>query len=158
MPDIFLKFDPDTIQGGSENIKYLKWIEIESFSWGVANPPADDKSDLPAVQQELHLTSRVDRQSPKLFEATAKGTRFTAAQLDVVSDGDQQHVFYKVLAGDVLISSYQVGGTEAGTTGLMEQYALSFRTLRNEFIPQRPDGGLEPPIVGSFDFGDPTKG
>lgn len=158
MPDIFLKFDPDTIQGGSENAKYLKWIQIESFSWGVANAPADAKSDLPAVQQDLHLTSRVDRQSPKLFEATAKGTRFTSARLDVVSDGVEQHVFYKVLAGDVLISSYQVGGTEASSTGLMEQYALSFNTLRNEFIPQRPDGSLEPPIVGIFDFGDPTKG
>jgi type VI secretion system secreted protein Hcp len=157
MPDIFLKFDPDTIQGGSENAKYLKWIEIESFSWGVANPPADDKSDSPAVQQELHLTSRVDRQSPRLFEETAKGTLFRSAELDVVSDGGEQQVFYKVLVGDVLISSYQVGGTESSATGLMEQYALSFNTLRNEFFPQRPDGSLEEPIVGSFDFGDPTK-
>jgi type VI protein secretion system component Hcp len=139
------------------NAKYLKWIQIESFSWGVANPLPENKSDLPAVQQELHLTGRVDRQSPKLFEATATGALFTSAELYVVSDGEQQQVFYKVLAGDVLITSYQVGGTEAAATGLMEQYALWFGGLRNEFIPQRPDGSLDEPIVGTYDFGAPMK-
>jgi type VI secretion system secreted protein Hcp len=155
MPDIFLKFDPE-IQGGSDNFKFAKYIVIESFSWGVGNPPFDGKSDLPAVQQTLNLVGPVDRQSPKLFEASAKGTLFTSAELDVVSTGESQQVFYKVVVSDVLISSYQVGGA-SGAVGLTEQYALSFRTLENKFFPQRPDGTLEPAITGIFDFGAPIK-
>jgi type VI protein secretion system component Hcp len=155
MPDIFLKFDPE-IQGGSDNFKFAKYIVIESFSWGVSNAPFDGKDDLPAVQQTLNLVGPVDRQSPKLFEASAQGKPFEAAELSVVSEGGDQQLFYKVVVSGVLISSYQVGGASS-TVGLTEQYALSFRTLENKFFPQRPDGTLEPAITGIFDFGAPIK-
>jgi type VI secretion system secreted protein Hcp len=155
MPDIFLKFDPE-IQGGSDSFKFAKYIEILSFSWGLSNPPFDGKGDLPAVQQTVNLSGAVDRQSPRLFEACAQGKPFETAELSVVSEGGEQQVFYKLLVSDVVISSYQVGGSEAAI-GITESYALSFREVRNEFSPQRPDGTLEPPIVGSFDFGEPKK-
>jgi type VI secretion system secreted protein Hcp len=153
MPDIFLKFDP-AIDGGSQNFKFAKQIEVQSFTWGVANPPSDGKTDLPAVQQAVNLVSPVDRQTPKLFEACAKGTHFATAELSVVSDGEGAQVFYKLLVSDVVITSYQAAGTD-GLTPLTESYSLFYRKLENEFRAQRPDGTLEPPIVGTFDFGVP---
>lgn len=155
MPDIFLKFDP-AIDGGSDNFKFAKYIEVQSFSWGVANPAFDGKTDLPAVQQVVNLVSTIDRQSPKLFEACAKGSLFATAELSVVSDGEDAQVFYKVLVSDLVITSYQASGSD-GLAPLNESYSLHFRKLENQFRPQRPDGGLEPAIIGTFDFGTPPK-
>lgn len=155
MPNIFLKFDP-AIEGGSQDVKFAKQIEVQSFTWGVANPPSDGKTDPPAVQQAISLVSSVDRQSPKLFEACAKGSPFVTAELSVVSDGAEALLFYKVIFSDVVITSYQAAGTD-GLTGLSESYSLFFRKLENQFRAQRPDGSLDAPIVGTFDFGVPTK-
>jgi len=155
MPDLFLKFDP-AIEGGSDNAKFAKQIEIESFSWGLSNPPFDGKVDLPAVQQELSLVGSVDRQSPKLFEACAKGSPFTTAELSAVSDGEDAQVFYKVVISDVVITSYQVSGSDGPGTP-SESYSLTFRKLANEFRAQRPDGSLEAPIAAEFDFGAQRK-
>jgi type VI secretion system secreted protein Hcp len=153
MPNIFLKFDP-AIDGGSRDDKFSKWIVIQSFSWGVTNPPPDAKGDLPSAPESLNLSGVVDRQSPRLFEAAAKGTLFTSAELDVASEGADEQVFYKVRISDVFITSYQVGGAESGP-GLNEQYAISYRKLENEFRPQNEDGSLGAPITGSFDW--PSK-
>jgi type VI secretion system secreted protein Hcp len=150
MPDIFLKFDP-AIDGGSQNFKFAKQIVVESFSWGVVNPPSDGKTDPPPVQQALNLVSTVDRQSPRLFEACAKGSPFLTAELSVVSDGEEAQVFYKLLVSDVLITSYQAAGSELNRPN--ESYSLSYRKVVNEFKAQKPDGTFEPPIVGTYDFG-----
>jgi len=153
MPDIFLKFDP-AIEGGSQNFKFAKQIEVQSFSWGVANPPSDGKTDLPAGQQAISLVSTVDRQSPRLFEACAKGSPFVTAELSVVSDGEEAQVFYKVIVSDVVITSYQAAGSD-GLNRPNESYSLFYRKLENQFRAQRPDGSLDAPIVGTFDFGAP---
>lgn len=153
MPDIFLKFDPE-IEGGSDSFKFAKYIEIQSFAWGVANPPFDGKADLPAVQQAVSLVAPIDRQSPRLFEACAAGTPFASAELSLASDDDQ--VFYKVLLGDVFISSYQVSGAD-GAAAPLESFALNYTRIENEFRAQRPDGTLEPPIRGTWDFGTAKK-
>ena len=155
MPNIFLKFDP-TIDGGSQNVKFIKFIEIQSFSWGLANPPPDGKTDPPAGQQAISLVSTVDRQSPRLFEACAKGSPFVTAELSVVSDGEEAQVFYKVIVSDVVITSYQAAGSD-GPSRPNESYSLFFRKLENQFRAQKPDGSLDAPIVGTFDFGVPTK-
>jgi type VI secretion system secreted protein Hcp len=155
MPDIFLKLDP-LVEGGSQHSKFAKQIEVESFSWGVSNPPFDGKTDLPAVQQDLHISAIVDRQSPKLFEACAKGTHFNTAEVSVVEEGGDQPLFYKVVLSEVVLTSYQVSAS-ARAGDPMESFGLSFRTLTNEFRAQKADGSLEPPIVGSFDFGDQKK-
>jgi type VI secretion system secreted protein Hcp len=155
MPDIFLKFDP-AIDGGSQNVKFLKWIEIESFTWGLDNVPSDGKVDPPAVPQQVSLVGRVDRQSPKLFEACAKGTPFASAELVLVSDGQDAQPYYKAVFKDALITSYQVSGVES-LPGPSENYTLTFQQIENEFSAQREDGSLEPPITGAYDFGSPRK-
>jgi type VI secretion system secreted protein Hcp len=155
MPDVFLKLDPQ-IDGGSQHSKFAKQIEVESFSWGVSNPPFDGKTDLPAVQSDLNLMAYVDRQSPKLFEACAKGSRFESATLSIIKSGADQQLFYKVVLTDVLLTSYQVSGSAAADNP-MESFGLSFRTLTNEFSPQNEDGSLAPPIKTTFDFGAQGK-
>lgn len=155
MPDIFLKLDP-LVEGGSRHSKFAKQIEVESFSWGVSNPPFDGKTDLPAVQQDLNVMAVVDRQSPKLFEACAKGTHFNTAELSVVEEGENQQLFYKVVLSEVVLTSYQVSSS-ARAGDPMESFSLSFRKLTNEFRAQKEDGSLEPPIVGTFDFGGQGK-
>jgi len=152
--DIFLKFDP-VIDGGSMHSKFQKYIDVESFSWGVSNPAPNAKEDLPAAQQDLHVSGRVDVQSPKLFEASAKGTNFVSAELLVVNAGENQHIAYRLRLTDVRITSYQTGGS--GGSDFFESYSLAYRVLDNVFQTQKADGTLGPAITGSHDFGPPQK-
>ncbi len=153
--DIFLKFDP-AIDGGSMHEQFRNSIVVESFSWGVANPEPDAKQDLPAVQHDLNVAGRIGVQSPKLFEATAKGTNFASAELVVVNAGQAQHVAYRLRLTGVTITSYQASGTGSGGE-IHESYSLSYRALENVFQAQKPDGTPGQPITGSHNFGPPPK-
>jgi type VI protein secretion system component Hcp len=152
--DIFLKFDP-AIEGGSMHSKFQKHIEVQSFSWGVHNPAPGAKEDLPAVQQDLNVSGRLDVQSPKLFEASAKGTNFVSAELLVVTAGENQQIAHRLRLTDVRITSYQASG--GGDSGIFESYSLSYRILDNVFQSQKADGTPGPTITGNHDFGPPAR-
>jgi len=142
MAKIFLKFDPP-IEGGSQAAGFEKQIVVESFSWG-------ETFDKNAVNQDFHFAAITDRQSPKLLQACAEGTHFNSAELNMVNELGQ--AFYTLKLGDVNISSYAVGASEAAGKP-NDQATLRFRTIQNEFRAQKPDGSLDAPVVGGFDFG-----
>ncbi len=58
------------IDGESDDQDHEKWIIIESWSWGVARTSSE------AAAGDITITKAVDRSSPKLAEAAAKGRGF----------------------------------------------------------------------------------
>jgi type VI secretion system secreted protein Hcp len=146
MANMYLRFDP-LIEGGSQADKFVKQIVVSSYSWGTSN-------DGSAVAQDFHFTAATDRQSPRLMQACADGTQFNFAELTIVSEGDKPAAFHIVKLTDVLVSSYQTGGA-SGAGPDTDQTSLRFSTISNSFSPQKADGTLEAPIVGTIDFGKP---
>ena len=147
MAKLFLRFDPQ-IEGGSTDDKFVKQIVVQSFSWGETNDGSG------AAAQDFHFTADTDKQSPRLLQACAEGTLFNFAELNMVNEQIGQ-VFYTIKMTDVAISSYQVGAAVGGSPRPVDQTSLRFRTIDNSFRAQKPDGSLDAPIVGHFDFGKP---
>jgi type VI secretion system secreted protein Hcp len=126
--DMFLKLD--TIVGESEDREHPGWIEVDSFSWGLANAGSfggGGSGGGRTTFQDFHFTMVFQKVSPVLFLSCAKGEHIKSAELSVRVPGGNEETFYKVMLEDVLLSSYQSGGSE----GLVptDQFSLNFAKI-----------------------------
>ena len=139
------------IPGESTDKGHKDWIEVLSYSLGVANPtsPGGGGSSRPSFS-DVNFSKLVDSSSPSLFEAVASGQHIADAVLELVkSGGKASEPFLKYTFTDVLITSYQVSG---GGDIPVDSFSLSYGKIKMEFFPQKPDGSLGSPIVGEWDL------
>jgi type VI secretion system secreted protein Hcp len=133
------------------------WIEVDSFSWGESHTGSSSGGaggGAGKVQmQDFVITKRLDKASPKLMEACASGQHLPAVQLDMVAkDGNgKQQQYMIVKMENVLISSYQTGGS-SGDTVPMESISLNFEKI--EWKYEGP--GATPGDVFSWDLSTNT--
>jgi type VI secretion system secreted protein Hcp len=152
--DYFLKIDG--IAGESQDAKHKGEIEIESFSWGVSQTGAHAAGGGGGAGKvhfhDLTITKTVDKASPNLFLKCASGEHIKQAVLTVRKAGERQEDFLRVTFSDVLISSFQDGGTP---NGVVDASSLSYRNVTERIgAPTRID--VVPVGLGSLVF-DPTK-
>lgn len=132
-------------------------MEVHSFSWGVTNVPGTigggGGGTGKPVNQDFHFTKDTDAASPKLFLACATGQHYPSATLSVKRAGVRSDVYLTIKLENVLVTSYQVGGTEgSGPVVPVEQLSLNFTRIKTEFIPLRPDGKPGDKVTGGYDF------
>jgi type VI secretion system secreted protein Hcp len=152
--DYFLKIDG--IQGESEADKHQDEIDIESFSWGAT------QSGTFAVgggggagkvsMQDFHFTMGVNKASPALFLACAQGDHIKNAILTCRKAGKEQQEFLKLTMSDVLVSSFQTGGSAAGDVVPTDQISLNFAKIEVEYKEQDATGKLMGPTKKWFDL------
>src|SRR4051812_17680927 len=124
--DAFLKLDG--IPGESLDKKHPGEIEILSFSWGVSNSGSFSSGGGggagKASFQDFHFVSSLQKSSPKLWLACATGEHIKQAVLTLRKAGGDGFEFYKVTLSDILVSSYNQGGSsQGGDTRPSEQFS-----------------------------------
>ena len=92
--------------------------------------------------QDFHFVMKVNKASPKLFLACASGEHIEKAVLTCRKAGKEQQEFLKVTITDLLISSYQTGGSGARRRVPTDQISLNFAKIEWEYKPQNADGTL----------------
>jgi type VI secretion system secreted protein Hcp len=142
------------IEGESVDSKHKGWLEVESWSWGETNPtPATGGGGgggSGKVQvQDLFVSTRVSKASPKLFLACATGQRMKEAKLAAVRAGKTQVEFLTWTFNDVLVTGYQTGGSSDELPG--DQVSLSFSKLKVEYRAQKADGSHDVPVTAGWD-------
>ncbi|MGH3082767.1 MAG: Hcp family type VI secretion system effector [Gaiellaceae bacterium] len=153
--DYFLKIDG--VSGESPDAKHKGEIQLESFSWGEANPGGatlggGGGAGAGKVQmQDLVFTMAVSKASPKLMLACATGKHHKEAVLTVRKAGKTQQEFLVFKFKDVVVTSYQIGGSELGDAP-MDQGSLGFSTIQMEYKPQKADGSLDTPVKAGWDL------
>ena len=154
MADYFLKIDG--IQGESADAKHKGEIDVESWSWGVtqsgASSPGGGGGAGKATAQDFHFVARTSKASPKLFLACASGQHHKSAILTARTAGKSQQDFLKWTMTDVLVSSFQTGGSEAGQVVPIDQVSLNFSKIEVEYRTQNPDGSPGAAIKEGWDF------
>ena len=150
--DLFLKLDG--ILGESKDLKHKGEIDLESFTWGETNQSAHAAGGGggagKVAMQDFHFVTRVNKASPLLFLACASGKHIKEALLTARKAGKDQQDYLVFKFKDVLISSYQVGGAEAGELP-MEQVSFNFARIDFEYRLQKPDGTLAPAVKAGWD-------
>lgn len=151
--DMFLKLGD--IQGESRDSKHTNEIEIESFSWGIT-PPPDDRSGKVSVG-DFNFTKLVDKSSPILMLSCATGKHIGEGVLTVRKAGEKPLEFLVIKMTDILISSYQTGGS-SGDVVPADQFSLNFQKIEQTYTPQREDGGADKPVSAGFDVREVKRG
>lgn len=152
--DYFLKMEG--IQGESQDAKHKGEIEIESFSWGLSQTgtlAAGGGGGAGKVQfQDFHFTTRVSKASPSLMLGCATGQHIKEGTLIARKAGQEQQEFIKITLTDILVSSYQSGGSSGSDTLPTDQFSLNFAKVEFAYYPQKADGSLDAPVKGGWDL------
>ena len=121
----------DGIKGESRDSVHPESIEIESFSWGISQAAASGGGGGAgkASFQDFHFTMRVNKASPLLLLACARGEHIKKATLFVRKAGGTQEDYYEVTLENLLVSSYSQSGNSgsaAGDSRPIESLSLNF--------------------------------
>ena len=148
--DYFLKIDG--IAGESTDDKHKGEIEIASWSWGVSSAAqaGGARSGKPCVSP-MSFSKLVDKSSPALMANAVSGMVIPNAILIGRKAGDKQQEYLKLELKNVLISSYQTGGSNSSLPA--DQFSLNFSTMTVEYKQQNPDGSTGAPVSASFQGG-----
>lgn len=151
--DYFLKLDG--IPGESRDAKHKGEIDLEAFSWGATNQGAHGGGGGGRAgkvsMQDFHFTTRVNKASPLLFLSCATGKHIKQAILTARKAGKAQQEFLVFKFTDVLISSYQVGGSESAADAPMDQISFNFGQVQYEYREEKASGSPGTPIKTGWD-------
>jgi type VI secretion system secreted protein Hcp len=142
--DYFLKIDG--IDGESADDKHKGEIDIESWSWGESNTGSHAAGGGGGAgkvhMQDFNFVMRMNKASPKLMLACASGQHIPKAVLTMRKAGKQQQEYAKITMSDLLVASYQTGGSSKGDIIPLEQISLNYAKIEFEYKEQKTDGSL----------------
>ena len=152
--DYFLKIDG--IEGESQDSKHKNEIDVQSWSWGESNSgDAAHRGGMGAGKvsmQDFHFTMSVNKASPKLMEACASGEHIKKAVLTCRKAGKDQQEYLKVTLSDLIVASYQTGGSAGSGVVPTDQIGLNFSKIEDEYKEQKPDGTLGGAVKGGWNL------
>ena len=151
--DYFLKLEG--IEGESADHKHRGSIDLQSWSWGESQSgthAAGGGGGAGKVSmQDFHFVMSNNKASPKLMLACATGEHITKAVLTCRKAGKEQQEYLKITMSDLLVSSYQTGGSGHGDIVPTDQISLNFAKIEYEYKEQKPDGTLGGATKAGYD-------
>ena len=152
--DYYLKLDG--IDGESQDSKHKTEIDVESWSWGESQSGTHSGGGgggAGKVQmQDFHFVMKMNKASPKLMLACATGQHIKKAVLTCRKAGGKQESFLKVTFTDLLVSSYQTGGSGHSDIVPTDQISLNYSKIEFEYKEQKPDGSLGGTVKAGYDI------
>jgi len=140
--EYYIKFDG--IDGECKDKDHKNWSDLLSFSQAISN-----KSDVAtrrrgdAVFEPILLVKALDKSSPKLAEAVAKGKVFPKVEIHVTNTyTDSGRVtYYAYELKNVWLASYSISGTASVDEVPEEQVTLGFEEIKVTYTEADEKGG-----------------
>ncbi len=152
--DYFLKIQG--IEGESKDHKHKNEIELESWSWGesqLGTGHAGGGHGAGKVSgQDFHFVMKINKASPKLMCGCATGEHYKEATLIARKAGKDQQEFLKIKFTDLLVSSFQTGGSAHSDIVPTDQVSINFAKMEMEYKEQNQDGTLGGATKAGYDF------
>lgn len=152
--DYFLKIAG--VEGESGDDKHKGEVHLESWSFGATQSGSGSsgggRGAGKVAMQDFHFVMRVNKSSPKLLEACAKGTHIKDATLTARKAGGKQEPYLTIKLEEVLVSSYQQGGSGGSDIVPVEQISFNFARITMDYKAQKPDGTLDGAVQFKWDL------
>jgi len=144
------------IEGESKDSKHTNEIDVLSFSWGETQTGTHAGGGGGGAgkvsMQDFHFVMKTNKASPKLLLACANGEHIPEAIMVCRKAGKDQQDFMKLKFYDLLVSSYQTGGSSTGDEIPMDQISLNYAKIEYEYREQNADGTMQGPIKAGYDL------
>jgi type VI secretion system secreted protein Hcp len=151
--DYFIKFDG--VKGESADAKHKDEIDVESWSWGETHPgSAASGGGAGGGKVSMHdfqFVMTLNRATPVLMKACATGQHIKTATLSARKAGKGQQEYLTFKFHDVLISSFQTGGSEDAPVPT-DSVSFNFAKLEVEYKPEKADGSLGSAVQFRYDL------
>lgn len=152
-PSYYLKLPG--IKGDATHKDYKEQIPLTSYGFSQSQTAKQTgtggkKNVSTVAMKDMQCTAPVSSASPLLMQFSAAGTFLKTATLTVLGT-DGKKVILTIELTDVVISSYQTGGSGFGFP--MDQFSLSFRKIEYRHTGDKPDGSPGKNTTGTWDLG-----
>lgn len=151
--DYFLKLDG--VEGEATDSKYKNQIDVESWSWGETQTGTHAGGGGGGAgkvsMQDFHFVMKVNKASPKLLLACATGQHIKSGILTCRKAGGTQQDFLVVTMSDLLVSSFQTGGSGHSDIVPTDQISLNFSKIEMEYKVQNEKGQVGQPVKVGYD-------
>lgn len=118
-------------------------VDVLAWSWGASNSGSFHTGGGggagKANFQDLSFTKYLDKASPALLIALAKGSHIPTAKLLVRKAGEGQQKYLEITMNKVLVTSVSSGGS-GGEDRLTENVTLNFAEVKFEYFLQNDKG------------------
>jgi type VI secretion system secreted protein Hcp len=144
--DYFLKLDG--IDGESKDSVNKNHIDLESWSWGETNAGSMGRGGAgggsgKVSAQDFHFVMQMNKASAKLLAACATGEHIASATLECRKAGKNPQCFLKIKLTEVLVSSYQTGGSAHSDVVPTDQISLNFAKINFDYGAQDEKGSVK---------------
>lgn len=157
--DYFLKIDG--IDGESSDHKHKNEIELQSWSWGETNSGSHGTGAGGGAgkvsMQDFHFVMTMNKATPKLMLACAGGDHIKEAKLTCRKAGKEQQEFLTITFNDLLISSYQTGGSGGADIVPTDQISFNYTKMKMEYKEQLPNGTLGSAVTAGWNVKENKK-
>ena len=151
--DYFLKIEG--VEGESTDASHGKEIDVLSWSWGETNSGAHGFGGGGGAgkvsMQDFNFVMNFNKASPKLMLKCAIGEHIPEATLTCRKAGGKQEEYLKIKFTDLLISSYQTGGS-GGDVIPVDQISFNYTKIEFAYKPQEKDGSLGTAMTAGYDL------
>jgi type VI secretion system secreted protein Hcp len=151
--DYFLKIDG--IEGEAQDSKHKNEIQLESWSFGETNAGTamlgEGMGSGKVQMGDFHFVMSSNKASPKLFVKCATGEHIKKAVLVCRKAGKDQQEYLQWTFTDLIISSYQTGGSGHSNVLPLDQISFNFTKAEIQYKEQKADGTLGGAVTASYD-------
>jgi type VI secretion system secreted protein Hcp len=148
--DCFLKIDG--IPGESTDDKHKEWIEILSYSSGVTQMAAGDRSTGGAASggrcshQDFSIVKELDKTSPTIDLFCCNGNHIKKVALELCRATGDKTKYMEYIMEDVIISSVSIGGGGGGlpTESVTFNYGkITWNYIQTDHETGKPKGNIQ---------------
>jgi type VI secretion system secreted protein Hcp len=151
--DAFIKFDG--IDGEATEAKHSKWIDVDSFHWGVSHHVdmvGAAQSSGKAAIESFSFTKLTDSSSPKLALSCCTGEHIKLAEIHFSQSTGDRLVWMSYKFTDVMISGFNISGNPSGVDRPQESISISFSKWEQKYQPTDNKGKLGGAIPAGYDL------
>ncbi|MEM8812111.1 MAG: type VI secretion system tube protein Hcp [Pseudomonadota bacterium] len=153
--DTFLKLK--NIDGEAQDDKHKNSIDVLSWSWGMTQSGTthlgSGSGSGKVNVQDIVFTKFVDKSTPAILKHCCNGKHIDSGKLTVRKAGGDSQVEYLVIEMEnIIISSYQTGGSSDGLDRVQETIGLNFGKVKSTYQEQTKDGGGGPKSGHGWDI------
>jgi type VI secretion system secreted protein Hcp len=150
--EAYLKLDG--IDGEATESKHSKWIDVDTFQWGVSHNVDMVGSGLSSGKAHIDAFSfskLSDASSPKLALHCCTGQHIKLAEIHFSQATGEKQVWMSYKLTDCLVSGFHISGSRAGVDRPQESVSISFSKWEVKYQPTDSKGVLGGAIPAGFD-------
>ncbi|SFJ83559.1 Hcp family type VI secretion system effector [Jannaschia pohangensis] len=153
--DIFLILS-NGIKGEAQDSKYAETIDVLEWDWGltqsgtthVGGGGGGGKVDA----RDIQITKYVDLASNDLIKRATTGEHIDSGELIVRKAGGSPVEYFRMKMENIMISSYNTGGSKDGLDRIQETLTLNFRKFQITYTLQDKTGRPGPESSTGYDL------